>query len=488
MKIKKELITFIITFVITCIIFLPFLTGHYATDTYNIWNIGYEDYAINWSLKDGRLIMAIIGLIAAKINISIKSYVFVTLFIALIISNITVSYLSNIIKKYKQPKNIIQEIVIILISYITIFNFMYLEDMYFVESIVMAISVLLFIVSANILVEKNKFSIIKSLLLTIVGIICYQGTIGMLFAFVILFTILKNKNNVKQILIDLVKSGVIALIAVILNIITVKIVGYVFSVEQTRLGNISKIFTNIQKIILKMPQILQETCNLFPKNALIIFLNILTLIVVIHQIKLFIEKNENNILYKYIAIVVITVAASCVTYILTLTSFYTGRLRNALGALIGIIFIFLYVETELFEKKRILSILVYFTLIFYIIINIFNYENIMLQHKEVNKLEKQEIEQIGNYIENYEKDTGIEITKVVKIPKKNSNKKDENDIIRNALKTNWAADGVLNFYLEKNLTTVKLTKEQVICYSENCDKEKEYQCIDDTLYICVYVY
>ena len=76
---------FIAIFVITCIIFIPFLSGHYATDTYNIANIGYREYAINWSLKDGRIFMAIIGLIAYKINLPIESYVFITLFIALII-------------------------------------------------------------------------------------------------------------------------------------------------------------------------------------------------------------------------------------------------------------------------------------------------------------------------------------------------------------------------------------------------------------------
>ena len=86
--------------------------------------------------------------------------------------------LNKIIKKYKEPKNIFQEIIVIIISYITVFNFMYLENMYFVECIVMAASVLLFIISADILVEKNNKYFIKSTILTILGIMFYQGTIG----------------------------------------------------------------------------------------------------------------------------------------------------------------------------------------------------------------------------------------------------------------------------------------------------------------------
>ena len=490
---KKDIIIFIITFTITCIIFIPFLQGHYATDTYNIANVGYERYAIEWSLKDGRIFMCILGLIASKINISIELYVFITLFCALLISNITVIILNKIIKKYKEPKNIIQEITLVIASYITIFNFMYLENMYFVESIVMATSVLLFMISAYILTEKNKKYIIKSLILTIVGVMCYQGTIGMFFAFVILFTILKNKNNVKQIVIDLIKCGVIALIAVLLNIITVKIIEVIFNNKQTRLGKISKIFTNIEGIIVTLPYILESTCNLFPKNAFIIFLDILTIIVIIYQIKTL--KEKNNLIYKYITIIVITIAGSCVTYLLSSTSFFTGRLRNALGALIGIIFIFLYTETNLFEKKGKLSIVTYITLIAFFIINTINYESIILQHKEVNKLEKEEIEQVEQYIEKYEEENAIKVTKIVKVPIYNNkdktyftSTKNKTSFTHNALKTSWAADGVVNFYTKRNLETIKPTDKEKYLYVQNQNSELEYQCIEDILFIKIYCF
>ena len=103
-KNKTNILEFVIILAITLIIFIPFLTGHYATYTYNITNIGYKNYAINWSLNDGRIIMAIIGLIADKINISIEAYVFVTLFSALIISCISVCVLKKVIEKYKDTK------------------------------------------------------------------------------------------------------------------------------------------------------------------------------------------------------------------------------------------------------------------------------------------------------------------------------------------------------------------------------------------------
>ena len=489
-KIRKEdIIIFISTFIITCIIFIPFLQGHYATDTYNIDNVGYYNYAINWSLKDGRIFMAIFGLIAGKMNISIELYVFITLFFALLISNISIVVLNRIIKRYKKPNTLFQKIVLVIMCYITIFNFMYLENIYFVENIVMSISILLFLISSNVLVEKNKKYIIKSLILTILGVISYQGTIGVMFVFLILFTILKNKNNGKQILIDLIQCGIIAFAGVLLNLMAVKIISNILQIKQTRLGQISDIPRNIATIILTLPSILQNTCDLFPKNGFIVFLILLITIILIYDI-----KNKNHLFVKSIIITLIAIMASNITYILTLSSFDAGRLRNALGILIGIIFILIYVKTNLFEEKRKLNIIPVIALFIFVILNVVNYENLMLQHKKVNKLEKQEIEEIEEYINKYEETTGTQVNKIAKILiNDNEDKeyfpdtKNKNSLTRNALRAYWSADGVVNFYTGENLEIVIITQEEKDFYIQNRDEERGYKCIGDTLYIEVYI-
>lgn len=484
---KEDIIIFISIFIITCIIFIPFLQGHFATDTYNIVNVGYHNYAINWSLKDGRIFMAILGLIADYMNIPIDTYVFITLFLALLISNVTVVILNKIIKKYKEPETIFKKIILILMCYVTIFNFMYLENMYFVENIVMSISILLYIIAAYILAEKNKNYIVKSLLLTILGVISYQGTIGVMFVFLMLFTILKNKDNYKQIILDLIKCGIIAFVGVVLNIVTVKIIGNILQIQQNRLGQISNIPKNIAIIIRTLPNILQETCDLFPKNGFILFLVLLMAIIAVYDI-----INKKHILYKCITIAVVAIAASNITYLLTLTSFDAGRLRNALGILIGVIFILIYVETNIFEKKGKLNIIALTTLLVFMIISVSNYENIMLQHKQVNKLEQQEIEKVGQYINEYEKSTGVQVTKITKIliygnKEYFPNTKNETSLTRNALRAYWSADGVVNFYTGKNLKTVIITAEEKDFYIQNRNEEIGYKCIGDTLYVEVYV-
>ena len=43
---KKEVIIFIVLLIITSAIYFPLLKGHYATDTYNIINKGYDVFGL----------------------------------------------------------------------------------------------------------------------------------------------------------------------------------------------------------------------------------------------------------------------------------------------------------------------------------------------------------------------------------------------------------------------------------------------------------
>ena len=89
-KLKKDYLIFFVIFVFSIIMYINWLSMHYASDTYNIMNVGYETYATNWSLKDGRLIMYLITMIFAKLNLPIEIFVIVTLLVAILISCICV--------------------------------------------------------------------------------------------------------------------------------------------------------------------------------------------------------------------------------------------------------------------------------------------------------------------------------------------------------------------------------------------------------------
>ena len=140
--------------------------------------------------------------------------------------------------------------ILLIICYVIFWNFTYIENMYFLESSIMALSVLFYTMSAISLVEKNKYSFLKALMFAILGIISYQGTIGFLFILTALLTFIKNPKNYKANIVDIVKSGLIAGMAVIVDFAIVAIVENLIGTKQTRLSDFTRIFLNI-KIILR---------------------------------------------------------------------------------------------------------------------------------------------------------------------------------------------------------------------------------------------
>ena len=246
LHIKKDYIIFLGILLLAVIMYINWINMHYSADTYNIMNVGYEKYAMNWSLKDGRIIMYFITMIFDKLHIPIEVYVISTLLGALVISCICVIKLKNIIINCSNSESRTKEIFVIIASFFTIFNFMYIEDMYFVESIVMALSLLLFTYSANIIVNNKKLkNRIIALILAIIGIIAYQGTAGFLIILTFVISLLTNKvelrgnkdkikTNIRQIFLDTVMAGIITAIAIVINMILVKVIGNITGQVQTR--------------------------------------------------------------------------------------------------------------------------------------------------------------------------------------------------------------------------------------------------------------
>ena len=269
---KVNIIIFVIIFTITSAIYFPLLKGHYATDTYNIINKGYETYAITYSLNDGRPIMCLISLIAQKLNMPIMVYVIILTAIALIVSNISVIKLKNITVKYIEEKNKKTEYIILAIAYIIIFNFAYLENLQFAECAIMSVSILLNIIAAQQIVEKKKNYILKSIIISILSIQFYQGTMNWLFTITFVLSLLKEKKINMQVIKNVLFSVLCGALGCGVNMIQIKITGKIFGLTQSRMGSIKNIFSNINVIIESLNGILQSTYGLFPKNMLYIFL------------------------------------------------------------------------------------------------------------------------------------------------------------------------------------------------------------------------
>lgn len=470
-KIKGEkIIKFLIILVISCIVYSPLLVGHYSTDTYNIINRGYKQYAINYSLNDGRPAMCLISLLANAIHLPIMPYIIILTFIALIISSMSVLKLQELILKYSNLKGKKTEYIILALAYIIIFNFSYLENLQFAECAVMAVSIYLNILVAQTIIDKNKNYLIKGPILAIISVLFYQGTINWLFTVTFFLSILKEKKLNWQVIRNLILSGIFGGLGCLVDLIQIRITGKIFGLTQVRMGSFSNIQDNFVYISKNIGEVLKNTYYLFPENGLYIYLTILLLYTLffINQ-----KKEKNSIQLNILLIILVCIVSVFSLHLLTLSAFGTGRMSFSIGAMIGLILLYLYCNMgEVKTKKEIASkIILYIITISYIAVSVTSITTTIYEHKKVNEYDKQECETIAKWIEEYEEENNVEVKNIVFFYTKSSkafymNLHKRNSLCYKALSADWSRIGAINYYSNRHFIEKKSTdnREKVNYY------------------------
>lgn len=492
---KSKLIIFIILLILTNLIFIPWLKGHMATDSYNIWNLGYKEWTKTNSLIDGRFFTAITTLIMNYFNVPIGAYIVIMLELAIIISCVCVLILIETIKKFKEPKSIYSEILLIIACYYTIFNFMYIENLYFLESGIMALSILFYILSARMLVQKNRFWSIKSFVFMLIALMCYQGTISMFFLTVLVFTMCKETKS-KTIIKNFFQAIIIAMIGIFINQLEIKLIEHIYQIKQNRDINFSIIVNNILFILENYWIVLKNVGYYLPKYTYVIMLCVAEMLFIFKfAIQNKQKQDSKNVAgaLQTLSIIIIGIGAGFIVSIMNTSGFWFGRIRYSIGALIGFLWIFIWVKTDFAQNKSIYNIILAVCLIAYGIINSANYVCVMLEHNKVNNLDRETTLNLNEHVITYEEEEKIKVTKIaVVVEYENTSmafypktKYVGSIIMPSAIKTRWSAAGCYNYYSNSKLETYEPTKEEKNVFLSN---KKFYQCINDTLYISAYMY
>ncbi len=485
---KRNLIIYLILILITIIMCFPYLTEHYSSDDYTMIGYGYYKYGIEKFLNDGRVFSSVITLLAGYWNLPIKVFIQGLFYIGILISCLCVIKIKNIITKIKPEKNLKETVLVLGISYCIIFNFMYLENMYFAEIPIMALGILLFIKSSEKLVESKY---LKSLAYLIIGELCYQGTINFFITFTFLLLIIKNKGIDKEVIKKVIISGLFCLISVGINLIQIKICGKIFGLEQSRLGGIQKIPGNIIYIMLHIGNVLTDTCDFFPKYGFLIFLLILYITTFIYDL---VKIKEYSNSFNLLLISIVAIFSSVAINIVSLSSFGLGRMVFSIGALIGLIFMYLYCSTNIFGESKIFKYFLLFALSIYIVMNFLNYTLQMYCNKKANEMDKEEALQVNEYILEYEKNNNIEVKNIAFTYDKNItwnyNLFFDTSYTSRALMIWWCNIDALNYYTGRKLETVQMDKNIYYAYFKGKDWDKldkeQFVFKGDTVFYCVY--
>ena len=498
---NNKKIQFILLFLFSLVLFKDYISMHFATDTYNVINSGYLEYAINNSFVDGRIFAGALEVIANYINMPINVMVVGFTLIALFISCIAVFILRNMILEIKKTENKSLKVLITIISYITVFNFMYVENMYFIENLVMSVSILMYILSIREIVRKNKFYYVKAVVYALIATFAYQGTICLFLLYGFVFSLITSKESFKKFTKSLAVFFSIALISFVLNIIQIKITSGILGIEQQRLVGIfdillytKEIFAYFDTMVLK--DVIINTCGLFPKGILVYFVALITMIAMIYEIK----YPKENIVLLLIQIIFATIVITTAMCIINILGYDTGRIHNELGALIGIIFIFMYCSSDIFVKNKLISKIVIIIFLIYFVFSCINTMVILNQHKEVNRLEKELCQGLEEYIEKYERENNTKVVEAKFYKNYDGNKvyfdsiPNKSVVTYNGVYCTWSSIGTINFYTNRKF------KKQMIEYDEDNKKiiekhmelkeqgyDNNFLIIDGILYYNVFV-
>lgn len=482
----KELLLIIIITVFNCIIYWNYLKGHFSTESYGV-ALGYKSYGINVHLVDGRIFSCLLFVIADLVGIPIKAFMSISCLLGIIIGTIAVWKLKDIISKLINA-TYNQELIIYLTSYTTIFNFMLVEILYFPETCIMVLSILLYIISANFLIEKRY---LLSSLILLLGIFCYQGTIGFFIVCGFLFTMIKNKDNKKEIILDILHIALIGIMVSVINLIFIKLISIFLELQQHKSFSIgiTEIKNNIIYIFYSVGNILINNCGLFPKYLLLINIGV----IVIYTLCIM-KYEKNKKLASVVFIILVTIASSFIMFLIQNGSMYTGRVHFCIGSIIGISLLYIYSCCVKKEKKIFLIILT-----IYCIINCLNTLELVNEHQKVNQLEKEECMKIENIIEEHEEKNDVKVIKIVPIPIPAQKEKGyfedtrrKTVITYNQTRHYWGYSGIIQYYLRRDLKNMGISSENNYKYQEYINENNleygDFICIEDTLYCPQYIF
>ena len=494
---KEKIKRFLIIYIISLIICLPFLFPHKITDTY--WNIGEGIEVYKYTpLKDGRIVHFLILSILDFFNIKMEFYTIAVHYICTIIYALAIynvfSYIMQLLRsKIEQSKNYkILKVIILLSSVLIILNPLTVENFAYIENLIMSLSILIGTIAARVLHENKKWAYLKTLFLIIFAGLCYQGNLNVWIGLSLLYFAIDEKKNIKEWVQYLFKIGSIVILVLISLVAIINISNFIVGNNQSRLGASERSFEDIIIIFWRffIQPITNVTFGYYPKMLIAIEILITTLLVVNC------EKNKpiNSLIKYYFMLIIIILACICPAFLQKNINF-SARMINAIGAIIGISLIYLfYIITKKENQNKISTIILVVLSIIMFSINLFDYYNIAYMNQVTMKEEKKYINEINEVMIEYEKENGITLKKAMFFADKNYvetyDNLPANTFNSRGILTVYSRIYCLNYYTGRNLEEELHTKEKYDKYFKGKDwnefNKEQVQFEGDTVYICVY--
>lgn len=481
---KKAFLLWLIIFLFSLAICFAFAMPHYTHDTFKIINNGYINYTQNYFIKEARPFTALITIIAAIIQLPIEVYSILSFLIAIGLLSYTAVIIYQIIKKVLNTISKRESLLLILISHLFVYSYLAIEHIFFLESCMMALGILLSIIAAKVIIEDKKYKYIKAILIILTAVFCYQGSIAIFPMFLLTYYFLLVPLKGKEKVAFTIKTAFIYGIAMLLTILYCK-----FLIGESR------IHTNIEMVSLKeilwnLKYLVIDSLGVIPSftHLSIMLLTTITILIFSKNTK----KEKCKLVINYFFIYIASVAICMMPVFMGAGLDLIPRMCIAYGTTIAISLLFLWttVRKEKNRKNRIVQILI----LTIFIANSILYTTLTIQHLKVNQLDRQLSQKVKQIIEEYEEKENKQITQIVMCFDKNSQKYYDGFIhagpYTKRATGSWATREALMYYMQRNFRFAPITYQEcaMLFKEKDWDEFSEEQIIlkDNILYFCVY--
>lgn len=469
---------------------------HYSSDTYVLYDLGYMRYPFEYFLLDGRLISTLFCYIGGILNLPIPTYIISMDFIGIVFIAISIYMISKILENIIKPEKNLIKLLLIGASIILILNQFTLEYLLFPESAVMCLGVLFNVIAIKIMVGDSKHKYLKIFIALLIAVFSYQGLLNMFPMLAILIYIIKqlksdeeNKIKIKKFFIEMIKLAVIVAIVLGISLVVINIGKTLLDSNQDRMIHLKdeKSFSIRQEtVMVYMDGLWNKTMYMLPEH-------INTIIVIGTVVLLFLLKTNKWTIIQYIILVILT-CIMCIGPMFIFNTGVCGRVNEPITMLWGASLIILLTQSIHINENKIVKLIYAIIVVSFIINSSFIVQNVA-EHIASNRVEENMGKAIKYKLDNYEKETGRNVTKFAYVYDKDPKQyaagiKPIGSLTERKLACSWSILQAMNYYCERKLERVKMPTQVYIdkWIDENYDQFSEDQVIfeNDTMYFLVY--
>mgnify|MGYP001859555931 CR=1 FL=1 len=485
---KKNIYIALGMLIFTLIICSNFLKVHFAQDTYCVYYDGWNQY-IKVFLTSSRIFSALLLGIAKIFHFSLETTIIISSILTILFFTMAWYILYRYtIKLIKKDNNIYDNLLVIGISFLIVFNFCTFELTVFIESGMMALSVLLSVISAC-LFSSRKY--VKSFILLILASWGYQSSIGLFVLITLVFIAYKDKDNLKNILKKAICVFIFWGVIMLLNLLVSKGFAIFFKVtqRQTTMLNFSEIINTVVKYV---KFILIDNIDVGFKYW---YLSVIVIISILF-IVLFTKNRKYFNIFEYVILILVSILIP-IAPILTMpisSQYMVPRMCITFGSILGILLLYLFIIMKPNNVKIVEKIVTILVIVLFVVNSIYfirgSSENIATGY-----LDKNVAGSILNQINKYERESGIKIKNIgIMFDSEcttyyNSQPSMGSATVRSMI-TDWAVIPALEYYGQVKYNMVYDIPEEI--KSEFSAKSWDYYSDEqlvfdgDTLYLCLF--